>query len=443
MSKFFQQVKEIANFADHVDVTGTIESIKKSIDFKGPNVWILAFAVIVASVGLNVNSTPVIIGAMLISPLMGPIIGTGLAVGINDSVLLKRSLKNLGIMVLISIIASTLFFVVSPLSLDEPTELLARTRPTIYDVFIAFFGGLAGIVEGSRKEKGTVIAGVAIATALMPPLCTAGYGIANLNLTYFAGAVYLFFINSLFIALATFIIIRYLRFPLVKFEDPAKQRRVRRMISIVTILMILPSIYTAIIVIRENTFNVSAKQFVNENKTLENSYIYDHKVVHTGKLSTLEISVAGEPLSIGQKELLYASLEKTGIGRNHLIIKENSTIDPLDEVGVVKSIFERNDLEIQKREELLKTMETELKSIKSKEIPYKQIAQEILAQHPGLKFFSIARGANVNLTDFNSSDKVMVMASWEKPLLHDDIRKLEQWLAVRLGEQSVIIMQID
>ena len=141
--------------------------------------------------------------------------------------------------------------------------------------------------------------------------------------------------------------------------------------------------------------------------------------------------------------MLYASLEKTGIGRNHLIIKENSTIDPLDEVGVVKSIFERNDLEIQKREELLKTMEAELKSIKSKEIPYKQIAQEILAQHPGLKFFSIARGANVNLTDFNSSDKVMVMASWEKPLLHDDIRKLEQWLAVRLGEQSVIIMQID
>ncbi|MEZ7955201.1 MAG: DUF389 domain-containing protein, partial [Bacteroidales bacterium] len=197
MSKFYQQVKEIANFADQVDITGTIESIKKNIDFKGPNVWILAFAVIVASVGLNVNSTPVIIGAMLISPLMGPIIGTGMAVGINDSLLLKRSLKNLGIMVVISLMASTLFFIISPLSLDEPTELLARTRPTIYDVFIAFFGGLAGIVEGSRKEKGTVIAGVAIATALMPPLCTAGYGIANLNLTYFAGAIYLFSINSL------------------------------------------------------------------------------------------------------------------------------------------------------------------------------------------------------------------------------------------------------
>ncbi len=443
MSKFFQQVKEIANFADHVDVTGTIEGIKKSIDFKGPNVWILAFAVIVASVGLNVNSTPVIIGAMLISPLMGPIIGTGLAVGINDSMLLKRSIKNLGIMVLISILASTLFFVVSPLSLDEPTELLARTRPTIYDVFIAFFGGLAGIVEGSKKEKGTVIAGVAIATALMPPLCTAGYGIANLNFTYFAGAIYLFFINSLFIALATFLIIRYLRFPLVKFEDPAKQKRVRRLISIVTILMILPSIYTAIIVIRENTFNVSAKQFVTENKTIENSYIYDHKIKHTGKMSTLEVSVAGEPLREGQKEMLYATLEKMGIGRSHLIIKESATVDPFDEGGMVKSIFERNDLEIQKREEMLRTMEAELMSIKSKEIPYKQIAQEILAQHPGLKFFSIARGANVNLADFNSSDKIMVMATWEKRLQADEIRKLEQWLAVRLGEKSIIIIQVD
>lgn len=443
MSKFYQQVKEIANFADQVDITGTIESIKKNIDFKGPNVWILAFAVIVASVGLNVNSTPVIIGAMLISPLMGPIIGTGMAVGINDSLLLKRSVKNLGIMVVISLMASTLFFIISPLSLDEPTELLARTRPTIYDVFIAFFGGLAGIVEGSRKEKGTVIAGVAIATALMPPLCTAGYGIANLNLTYFAGAIYLFSINSLFIALATFIMVRYLHFPLVKFEDPVKQKRVRRTISIVTVLMIIPSIYTAVVVIRENTFNVSAKQFVNDNKTLENSYIYDYKINHSGGASTLELSIAGEPLREGQKEMLYSSVEKFGIGRAYLTIKESATADALDEAGVVKSIFERSDLEIQKREEMLRKMESELNAIKSREIPYRQIAEEILAQHPGLTFFSIARGASVNLSDFNASDKIMVMATWKEPLSDSDIKKLESWLSVRLGEKNIIITQVN
>lgn len=174
----YEQFKSIVNITDHVDIQDTTERIKKAIDFKGPNAWILAFAVIVASVGLNVNSVPVIIGAMLISPLMGPIIGAGLAVGVNDSDLLRRSLKYLAVMVSISIIASTAYFLVSPLDLAEPTELLARTRPTIYDVFIAFFGGLAGIVENSRKDKGTAIAGVAIATALMPPLCTAGYGLA-------------------------------------------------------------------------------------------------------------------------------------------------------------------------------------------------------------------------------------------------------------------------
>lgn len=442
MSKFIQQVKEIANFAEHIDINGTIESIKKNIDFKGPNVWILAFAVIVASVGLNVNSTPVIIGAMLISPLMGPIIGTGLAVGINDSTLLKRSLKNLGIMVIISLMASTLFFIISPLSLDEPTELLARTRPTIYDVFIAFFGGLAGIVEGSKKEKGTVIAGVAIATALMPPLCTAGYGIANLNLNYFIGAIYLFSINSLFIALATFIMVRYLKFPLVKFEDVAKQKKVRRTISIVTILMILPSIFTAVVVIRENTFNVSAKHFVADNKTLENSYIYDYKVTHSGGSSILELSIAGETLREGQKDMLYSSVEKFGISRNNLIIKENATIGALDEVGVVKSIFERSDIEIQKREEMLRKMEAELNVIKSREIPYKQIAQEILAQHPGLTFFTIARGANIDLVDLKASDKIMVMATWKKPLSAAEIKQLEQWLSVRLTEKHVIITQV-
>lgn len=277
----------------------------------------------------------------------------------------------------------------------------------------------------------------------MPPLCTAGYGIANLNLTYFAGAIYLFSINSLFIALATFIMVRYLHFPLVKFEDPVKQRRVRRTISIVTVLMIIPSIYTAVVVIRENTFNVSAKQFVNDNKTLENSYIYDYKINHSGGASTLELSIAGEPLREGQKEMLYSSVEKFGIGRAYLTIKESATADALDEAGVVKSIFERSDLEIQKREEMLRKMESELNAIKSREIPYRQIAEEILAQHPGLTFFSIARGASVNLSDFNASDKIMVMATWKEPLSDSDIKKLESWLSVRLGEKNIIITQVN
>ena len=179
------------------DEMETIDYISKNVEFKGANLWILIFAILVASVGLNVNSTAVIIGAMLISPLMGPIMGVGLAAGINDFELLKKSLKNLGIAIAISIITSTIYFSFTPLN-DAQSELLARTEPSIWDVLIALFGGLAGIVAGSRKEKSNAIPGVAIATALMPPLCTAGYGLATGNVYYFFGAFYLFFINSVF-----------------------------------------------------------------------------------------------------------------------------------------------------------------------------------------------------------------------------------------------------
>ena len=200
MNIFLKQLKRITNISNHIDIQAAQSHIVSNIEFRGPNVWILILAVVIASVGLNVNSIPVVIGAMLISPLMGPIMGIGLALGINDTNLLKQSFKNLLIMTSISIFASFIFFLITPLALENPSELLARTNPTIYDVFIALCGGLAVIIEVCRKDKGTVIAGAAIATALMPPLCTAGYGIANGNFMYFIGAFYLYFINSVFIA---------------------------------------------------------------------------------------------------------------------------------------------------------------------------------------------------------------------------------------------------
>ena len=181
MGKVKEYIKSVVSLGEHIDIDAANANIRSSIAFRGPNVYILACAIIIASVGLNVNSIPVIIGAMLVSPLMGPIFGFGLGLGTNDVDLLRSSLKNFGIMVLISILASTLYFIITPLKLDEPTELLARTNPTIYDVLIALFGGIAGMLETSRKEKGNVLSGVAIATALMPPLCTVGYGIAELN----------------------------------------------------------------------------------------------------------------------------------------------------------------------------------------------------------------------------------------------------------------------
>lgn len=225
--KLTSQLSGIANLSEHIDTSAAEKSIRGNIYFKGPNVWILAFSIVIASVGLNVNSIPVIIGAMLISPLMGPIFGVGLGLGINDTQLLKESLKNLLIMVTISLIASFLYFLITPLSLANPTELLARTNPTIYDVLIALFGGFAGIFELCRKEKGTVFAGVAIATALMPPMCTAGFGLASGNLGYLAGALYLFTINCIFIILATYITVKYLKFDLVEYTDENSGKRLQ------------------------------------------------------------------------------------------------------------------------------------------------------------------------------------------------------------------------
>ena len=196
---FWRYLKRLADIRNDIDTDAAAEQIRRGIWFRGPNVWILAFSIIIASVGLNVNSTAVIIGAMLISPLMGPIIGIGLSLGTNDAELLKNAFRNFLVMFVISLLVSTLYFLISPLRLNNATELAARTSPTIYDVFIAFFGGLAGILENCRKEKGTVLAGVAIATAIMPPLCTAGYGLAHLNAHYFFGALYLFLINGVFI----------------------------------------------------------------------------------------------------------------------------------------------------------------------------------------------------------------------------------------------------
>ena len=264
MKNWWKAIKLLARLTEDTDVEATISSIQKAVEFRGANIWILAFAIIVASVGLNVNSTAVIIGAMLISPLMGPINGIGLSLGISDSELLRKSLKNLLVMVVISLIVSTTYFFLTPLS-DAQSELLARTNPTIFDVLIALFGGLAGIVALSRKDQPfTVISGVAIATALMPPLCTAGFGLATAQWNYFFGAFYLFFINSSFIAIATFTMVRYLHFPQKEYVDLRRRKFVKRIIFIVALIVIVPSVITAFAVVREASFNTQAIKFIND-----------------------------------------------------------------------------------------------------------------------------------------------------------------------------------
>ena len=434
-------ISELTNIRKDIDMTAASASIRKNIFFRGPNVWILAFSIIVASVGLNVNSIAVIIGAMLISPLMGPIFGIGLGLGVNDPLLIKNGFKNLLIMVFISILASTLYFLITPLRLANPTELLARTTPSIYDVMIALFGGAAGILELCRKEKGTVRSGVAIATALMPPLCTAGYGIASGNFQYFIGAIYLFFINGIFIILATYIMVKYLGFDEVKFQDEARGTKVKRIISVVVILVAVPSIWSATIMIRDNKFAQNVAAFVKENKTIGNNYIYDYQS-ETHKGGKINLFITGGTLSENEKEYLAASAAKYGIKESQLVFNEHSLGNVKDGASekIVQTIYERADTEIRRQEDRIRTLESELASARQKEIPYAQISKEVVSQYPEIQDLYIANGQEIQKDSLSGRNRILVVANTTEPMERKRIESLEQWLKIRLNDNTVVVM---
>ena len=352
MNKFQRYLRRIVYLENDIDRAAAAVTIKKNIYFRGPNVIILACAIIIASVGLNVNSIPVIIGAMLISPVMGPIIGFGLGMGTNDTELMKNALKNFFVMVVISIVVASLYFLVSPLKLNNPTELLARTRPTIYDVLVALFGGVAGMMEHSRKERGNVLSGVAIATALMPPLCTLGYGISRLSLTYILGATYLFLINSFFIALATFFMAKFLGFESAE-ADEYLLRRNRRIVAAALLVMLVPSIVTAIGTIRDNNFATSAERFVQNNKTIGSSYIFDHHVSLSGRNQTLDIYLAGEALDYTAKQVLLKSAQSYGLHSDQIVFHEEAAVQNINKNEVIRDL---NDHYLKKIQELNQTI---------------------------------------------------------------------------------------
>ena len=342
--------RSLVSLSDYVDLEGASASIRKNIYFKGPTVFILACAIIIASVGLNVNSIPVIIGAMLISPVMAPILGFGFSLGVQDMQLLKDSLRNFAVMVVISILASAIYFLLSPLNLEHPTELLARTNPTIYDVLIALFGGFAGILENSRKEKGTVLSGVAIATALMPPLCTVGYGISIGNLSYILGAFYLFMINSIFIALATFVAVKYLKYPVVQEVEGRRTRLTGRAVSVILLLIIVPSVLSAIRIVQESNFKIHASRVVEDNKSIGRGFIYDYSVDNTSNPPSVVLYMAGEKLTTADKERLYEDAEKYGITRSQIVFREDAvnSSETVSESEIVRSLLEHSDKQVER-----------------------------------------------------------------------------------------------
>ena len=433
-------LKTTLNLTNDVDIQAASENIRKNIPFRGPNVYILFVAIIIASVGLNVNSIPVIIGAMLISPLMGPITGLGLGLGTNDRELVLFSIKNLLVMVGISLLAATLYFILTPLEIDNPTELLARTRPTIYDVFIALFGGLAGVLETARKEKGTVISGVAIATALMPPLCTVGYGIANLSLQYTIGALFLFSINCIFIAMAAYLMAKFLKFPMKTVE----QHRTRYFILsyALVILLAATSIFTGYHVIRENDFTKLANRFVKKNQNIGKTYIYDSQVNIDSKPYMLELRLAGETLNEDTKEMLLRDAENYGIMRSQIVIHEDATVqvDRFNETEIVKNLMATNASNVQVRDDSIKVLNAQIAHYKQQELPAKQLAEELQVQLPSITRLTLAKGTALEQNMVMSEEQVVVVAHCIKMPSKEERARVYEWLKIRLQIQDLEII---
>ncbi len=409
------------------EASAVIETISNGIIFRGTNLWILIFAIFIASLGLNVNSTAVIIGAMLISPLMGPIMGMGLGLGINDLALLRRSISNFSFAIGVGLATSTIYFILTPIS-DAHSELLARTAPNIYDVLIAFFGGLAGVLAVSSKMKGNVIPGVAIATALMPPLCTAGYGIATLQWNFFFGAFYLFTINTVFIALATFLTIRVLKFPFVNFLDKKSEARARHSITAIIILTLIPSIYLGYVMVRENRFEKSVTEFIEKEGGFENDFLLKKAIDPVKR--TIVLTYVGDGISERETDSLQKKLRESGIGNAQLTIiqgfawlKEESKLSQN-----LKSVLSSTSGELKKVAE-------ELDSIRQLKDFNSQAINELQVLYPALKNAAISR----MYSHPSTSDSVILLAvlTFSKPVPANEKQRITDWLKVKYKEKNV------
>lgn len=426
---------------DKADELQTIETIKKGIEFRGTNLWVLIFAIIVASVGLNVNSTAVIIGAMLISPLMGPIMGIGLGVGINDFDLIKRAFKNLAVAVGISVITSAVYFFISPLG-EAQSELLSRTTPAIWDVLIALFGGLAGIVAASRKHVSNVVPGVAIATALMPPLCTAGYGLASGNIPFFLGAFFLFFINSVFISFATLIIVRFLKYPQKEFIDEATEKKVKRYILAIIMITVLPSLFMAYNIVDRSIFERNANLFINNELAFRNTHILSKNIIREKGRKLIEVFLVGETLDDKTLDRTKEKLEKYGIEDAELLInqgiesQEKFNLDFI-RTELIEDLYKKNEELLKSKEKRIEFLENELTKAGLARFPVDEIFLEAKAQHPGIVQFFVDKTVIAN-SKTNKLDTITVaFAKFGSRLSTGERKRFENWITARTKSSTL------
>ncbi len=415
------------------------DRIRGDVQMKGPNLWILMFAILVASIGLNVNSSAVIIGAMLISPLMGPIMGIGYGAGINDFTLIRSAFKNLAIATLIALLTSTLYFLISPLDTAQ-SELLARTTPTVWDVMIALFGGLAGIVAVTRKEKSNVIPGVAIATALMPPLCTAGFGLATGNFSYFFGAFYLFTINSVFIALASFLIIRIFHVSEKKYIDPKIAKRAQRYIAIVVIITILPSSYLAYQLVEHEVFRAKATSFISEHLKFKNTDVAQVKI--DPEHHAVKVFLIGNHVPQSELDNISTRLADTGLENTKLKIYQNGEREDVDittlKAEIVTDLYQTTKADLALKAQEVKDLKDQILLLSSDREYYTAIPNELETLFPKVNNVILSRNYDSTAVDRNrSSNRLILNADAPKRLTKDERKKIETWLKIRTKSNNI------
>ena len=404
-----------------------LENVTSNISFRGSNLWILACAIMIASIGLNVNSTAVIIGAMLISPLMGPIVGAGFALGTFNFPLLKKSFKNLLIATAVSLSVSAFYFYISPFK-DVQSELLARTSPNIYDVSIAFFGGLVGVIAITRVEKGNPIPGVAIATALMPPLCTAGFGIATLNFSYFFGAFYLYTINCFFICIATFFVVKYLKYPSALI-DSKYEKRIKYGISALIIVMIVPSFYLALNLYNEKKYTKTAEQFIEKEFDKKGYTVIYKKINYNTNPRSIDVAFINKKFSDEEITFYNKMLEESGLKNTQLNIRQNSTdikSEILSEISKFDNNISEKDIAISKLREELDTYK----------VSDSTLSKEISILFPKINEVSYGKIEKYPQTD---SARLQFVVLYSGQDINDN--QLKNWLQKRLNEKDVQLVK--
>jgi len=441
-------LRELLDIQKGADKQGTIQDVKDNISMKGHAAWILIFSILMASIGLNVSSTAVVIGAMLVAPLMGPILGIGVSIGINDIDMLKRSLINFGVTVGLSVITSFLFFSI-PIFKEATPEILARTKPDVRDVLLALAGGLALIVALSRrKEMTNTVAGVAIATALMPPLCTAGYGLATGHFNYFLGAMFLFLINSVFIALATFFIIKFLHFPMVKYINSAKRKRIAQMASFVAFVIFGLSIYLFYGLFLENNFKQKSQEFVQELKDKGISIIDNAQTIDY-KNKALNLYVFGTTVSKETIKEWQVLLNEKGLKATLNVQQNKDDSDIRNDLNNLRDLYAQNQKIISSRDDNIAQKDTKIKLLENQidiyfknQIPFAQISKEAKINYQDLKTLSFYKRVT---TDFNKTDTLVVFETvWadsiEETQKEQNIARLNLWLKTRLNLDTLQVV---